>query len=113
MIEWYNETNLYPWEVYQVSATHGTTIETRLARIAGQVSGIRKMVADGRYCVDILNQIAAVRSALDAAGVELLCSHLETCVICRDGGTAHHDALEQTQDDLLLEVRTVLKNFLK
>ncbi len=45
-------------------------IKSRVNRIAGQVSGIQRMVEDGRYCVDILNQIAAVRSALDALGIE-------------------------------------------
>ena len=43
-------------------------IKTRVNRIAGQVAGIQRMVEEGRYCVDILNQIAAVRSALDALG---------------------------------------------
>ena len=37
----------------------------RLRRIEGQVRGLERMVSEGRYCVDILNQIAAVRSALD------------------------------------------------
>ena len=45
--------------------------QSRINRIAGQVTGIQKMVEDDRYCVDILTQIAAVRSALDALGVEL------------------------------------------
>ncbi len=39
------------------------------------------MIEDDRYCVDILSQISAVRSALDSLGVELLSSHLQTCVI--------------------------------
>lgn len=89
------------------------TIEARLSRIAGQVTGIQKMVADGRYCVDILNQIAAVRSALDSAGVELLCDHLQTCVIGKVTCTAHDNAQVQSQDELITEVRNVLKNFLK
>lgn len=38
-------------------------IKSRANRIAGQVAGIQRMVEDGRYCVDVLNQIAAVRSA--------------------------------------------------
>ena len=40
-------------------------LTTRLNRIAGQVAGIQRMVEEERYCVDILTQIAAVRSALD------------------------------------------------
>ncbi len=96
-----------------MTARASGTIEARLARIAGQVTGIQKMVADGRYCVDILNQIAAVRSALDAAGVELLCGHLQTCAIGQPTATAHDDAKVQSQDELITEVRNVLKNFLK
>ena len=56
-------------------------VKTRVNRIAGQVAGIQRMVDEGRYCVEILNQIAAVRSALDALGIELLTRHLESCVL--------------------------------
>lgn len=52
----------------------------RLNRIEGQVRGIGKMLAEDRYCVDILTQVAAVRSALDALGLELLEHHLHGCV---------------------------------
>jgi DNA-binding FrmR family transcriptional regulator len=55
----------------------GRQIKARVNRIAGQVGGIGRMVDEGRYCIDILNQIAAVRSALDALGVALLTRHLE------------------------------------
>ncbi len=52
----------------------------RFARIAGQVGGIAKMVEDGRYCVDIVHQIKAVRAALDTAEAEILRDHAATCV---------------------------------
>ena len=52
----------------------------RLARIAGQVAGIQKMVDEGRYCVDILTQVSALRAALDQFGVLMLSTHLENCV---------------------------------
>ena len=52
-------------------------LRSRLNRIAGQVAGVQRMVEEDRYCVDILTQIAAVRSALDAVGVELLTGHIE------------------------------------
>lgn len=52
----------------------------RLNRIGGQVEGISRMVADDRYCVDVLTQIAAVRSALDALGLKLLHDHAQGCV---------------------------------
>ena len=44
-------------------------IKLRANRIAGQVAGIQRMVEEDRYCVDILTQIAAARSALDALGI--------------------------------------------
>ena len=52
----------------------------RLNRIGGQVEGIARMIAEDRYCVDVLTQIAAVRSALDALGIELLHDHAHGCV---------------------------------
>lgn len=55
-------------------------LETRLRRIAGQVGGLERMVAEERYCVDILLQIAAARAALDGAGKLLLAAHVESCV---------------------------------
>jgi DNA-binding FrmR family transcriptional regulator len=54
--------------------------EGRLKRIAGQVAGIQRMVADDRYCVDILLQIAAVEGALEEVGRVVLANHVETCV---------------------------------
>ena len=55
-------------------------LAARLRRVAGQVSGLERMVAEDRYCVDVLLQIAAVRAALDAAGKVLLAAHVESCV---------------------------------
>lgn len=55
-------------------------LQKRLARIEGQVRGIAAMVNDDRYCVDILTQIAAVRSALAAVSLELLRNHTQGCV---------------------------------
>ncbi len=88
-------------------------IKTRSNRIAGQVAGIQRMIEEDRYCVDILNQIAAVRSALDSLGIKLLNDHLESCVLGHGTGTEHHCAQPMTQEQLLDEVRAVLSNFLK
>ena len=52
----------------------------RLKKAAGQVVGIQKMIEDDRYCVDVLNQISATRSALGKVGKLLLETHIETCV---------------------------------
>lgn len=52
----------------------------RLARTAGQVAGISRMIDDGRHCTDVLQQIAAVQKALDAVGNIVLRNYLERCV---------------------------------
>jgi CsoR family transcriptional regulator, copper-sensing transcriptional repressor len=52
----------------------------RVNRIEGQVRGIGRMIEEDRYCIDILTQVAAVRSALDALAIELLEHHLHGCV---------------------------------
>jgi DNA-binding FrmR family transcriptional regulator len=94
-----------------MKADKSDKIKQRANRIAGQVAGIQRMLDEGRYCVDVLNQIAAVRSALDALGVELLTQHLEGCVMGQ--GEGHAKAKAMSREDLLAEVRTVLSRFLK
>lgn len=56
-------------------------LKNRLNRITGQLNGIGKMLDDNRYCGDILTQIAAVESALQAFGYVILKEHMETCVV--------------------------------
>jgi DNA-binding FrmR family transcriptional regulator len=88
-------------------------VKARVNRIGGQVAGISRMINEDKYCVDILNQIAAARSALDALGVELLTEHVESCVIGHGCGTEHECAKPMTQEALVAEVRTALSRFLK
>jgi DNA-binding FrmR family transcriptional regulator len=52
----------------------------RLRRVRGQVEAIERMIAEGRYCVDILQQIKAARSALQSLEKSILRTHLEGCV---------------------------------
>jgi len=86
---------------------------SRIKRIGGQVAGIERMLEDGRYCVDILNQIAAVRSALDAMGIELITRHLETCVLGHGSDSTHETARPMSEVELLNEVKTALSRFLR
>jgi DNA-binding FrmR family transcriptional regulator len=95
-----------------MNAKDRTRVGARLNRIAGQIAGIQRMEREGRYCVDILTQIAAVRSALDALGVELLMCHLESCVLGHGRRTEHECAKPMTQKELLAEVQTTLSRFL-
>lgn len=52
----------------------------RLNRISGQVGGVSRMVEKDAYCVDILNQVAAIQAALTGFSRELLGQHIRTCV---------------------------------
>ncbi len=52
----------------------------RLRRIAGQIAGLERMLAEERYCVDVLLQVAAARAALTKVGKLVLASHVATCV---------------------------------
>ncbi len=54
---------------------------TRLNKIEGQVRGIKKMVEDDRYCIDILTQVSAVNSALSSFNKVLLSNHIRSCVV--------------------------------
>jgi DNA-binding FrmR family transcriptional regulator len=52
----------------------------RLKRVEGQVRGVARMVADERYCIDIMTQLSAVRAALARVESELLKGHLDHCI---------------------------------
>jgi DNA-binding FrmR family transcriptional regulator len=69
-----------------------SAILNRLKRIEGQVRGIRQMVDDDRYCIDILHQVQAVKAALARAESELLKDHAACCV---SDAIASGDAAEQ------------------
>lgn len=60
--------------------TDSKELDTRLSTIEGHIKGIRKMVQDGTYCVDVLKQAYAVERALKRFEQELLRGHLSTCV---------------------------------
>ena len=82
----------------------------RLARISGQVSGLQKMVDDGRYCVDILTQVSALRAALDQFGLLMLSQHLESCVY---GAQEDDHCKPMNSEERLEEIRLTLNRFLK
>ena len=63
-----------------VARADGAALGKRINRIEGQVRGIGKMIAEDRYCIDILTQVSAVQSALDALALKLLEHHLHGCV---------------------------------
>ena len=65
---------------HSVVQPHKVQLLKRLKRIEGQVRGLAQMIGDDRYCVDILTQVAAVQSALDATALQLLEDHTRGCV---------------------------------
>ena len=60
--------------------TDKSELDARLATIEGHIKGIRKMVLDDTYCVDVLKQTFAVERALQKFEAEMLRGHLSTCV---------------------------------
>lgn len=64
----------------QRTADEYKSLTNRLSRIEGQVRGVRTMIENDAYCVDVLTQVAAINSALSAFSRELLANHIKTCV---------------------------------
>lgn len=56
-------------------------LANRLHRIEGQVRGIERMVESDRYCIDVLTQVSAVKTALDSLALEILQGHVNHCVV--------------------------------
>ena len=81
-----------------------TRLIHRLNRIEGQIRGIRGMVENNAYCVDILVQSAAVTAAVNAFNRELLAQHIRTCVAqdIRDGR-------DETIDELVATLQKLMK----
>ncbi len=68
----------------------------RLSRVEGQVRGIARMVEDDRYCIEVLDQVAAVTRALQQVSIGLMHEHLSHCVVdavanSDDGGAGKID----------------------
>ena len=74
-------TDIPPWGIRQdmQKQTKAACLK-RLNRIEGQVRGLAKMVEEGRYCIDVVTQISAVRAALRRVEEEVLRDHVAHCV---------------------------------
>ena len=70
----------------------------RLARIEGHVRSIREMVENGRDCPDVLIQIAAVRSAIEAVGRILIEDHFESCILTAVAEGDHEEAVREFKE---------------
>lgn len=76
----------------------------RLSRIEGQVRGVRNMVDEERYCVDILMQVSAIQSALNSFTKVLLTSHIKSCVI---------NNVKSGNDEIIDELCTTIQKLMK
>ena len=56
-------------------------LQTRLNTVEGQIRGVSKMVDEDRYCMDILTQLLAINKSIKGISMDILKSHLETCVV--------------------------------
>jgi DNA-binding FrmR family transcriptional regulator len=74
----------------------------RLRRIEGQVRGVQRMVEEDAYCIDILTQLAAVRTALEQVAVRVLDGHVRGCVT--DAVAAGDEQAEERLDELMAAV---------
>jgi DNA-binding FrmR family transcriptional regulator len=83
-------------------------LRKRLHRIEGQVRGIERMVDDDRYCIDILTQVGAVRTALESLGLKLLEDHVNHCVRDAIASGDEQTATHKT-DELLAAVERFAK----
>lgn len=83
-------------------------VRRRLRRIEGQVRGLQRMVDDDKYCIDILDQVAAVTKALQAVAIELLDDHLSHCVAeaLSAGGDAADEKLAEASAAIARLVRS-------
>lgn len=86
-------------------ASEKAALLRRLRRIEGQIRGVQKMIEEDRYCVDILTQLAAIRSATNAVGLAILERHIRGCV---------QNAIRQEQgDEMIEELLDVISSFIK
>lgn len=77
----------------------------RLNRIEGQVKGIQKMVEEERYCIDILTQISAIRSAINKVGSIILENHIKGCVA--------NSIKEDNSEESIAEIMKTIDKFTK
>lgn len=91
-------------ELEEINALHN-----RLKRIEGQVRGLQKMLAEDAYCTDILTQVSAVQSALNAFSKGLLENHIRTCVAEELKNGSDEAATAEVVTDLVDTIKKLMK----
>jgi CsoR family transcriptional regulator, copper-sensing transcriptional repressor len=81
--------------------------QQRLRKIEGQVRGLQRMIAEDRYCIDVVHQVAAARAALESVALGLVDEHLRHCVMA----AADSDGSER--DRVLTEAVTAVERLVR
>jgi len=79
-------------------------LKARLARVEGQIRGVSKMLDEGKYCIDVLDQITAARRALEKVALLVMSRHMNSCVkkaMAEGRGETLTDELVQSLDKFL------------
>ncbi|MFC1453941.1 metal-sensitive transcriptional regulator [Verrucomicrobiota bacterium] len=87
----------------KIKTTHNEDL-ARLARIEGQIRGIRRMIANGAYCIDILTQLQAAQRAMHAVAQKVFRKHVENCV-----ATSFRSRSAKEVEQKIKEVMKILK----
>ena len=83
-------------------------LRTRLHRVEGQVRGVERMVDEDRYCIDILTQVAAVKTALESFALEIVTDHVRHCI--SDAlASGDEEAAAEKSEELLAAVERFAK----
>ncbi len=82
-----------------------TALLARMKKIEGQARGIQKMLEDERYCIDIIQQLSALSSAIDEVSLRILESHIEGCV----AGAIRQEGGQQQIRELVATIRKAMK----
>ncbi|HKL22380.1 MAG TPA: metal-sensitive transcriptional regulator [Tichowtungia sp.] len=80
-----------------MKTTHKESLN-RLARVRGQINGIKRMIEEEKYCIDIITQIQAARSALRSLELKILEKHMQHCVNNALTGGNHEEAEQKTAE---------------
>jgi DNA-binding FrmR family transcriptional regulator len=85
-----------PWGYTRIVKTElKSKIERQLKVIEGQVRGLQKMVAEDKYCIDVITQTSAIRNSLGSVEEKMLESHLGTCVVTQMQGKNKNKAIAE------------------
>ena len=78
----------------------------KLNRVIGQLEGVKKMIEDQRYCVEILQQLKAARSAIKGVEHNILKNHMQLCLLNAAKSQDEHEILKK-----IAELQNIIKNY--